>query len=119
MGLSLRLQLSCGKVTTLAQENDNGLQEQLIAFQTDFRETLSSRYGLDPVLAKAIPLGTAQEMEDYAKAVHASIQNASGNPAGSGAGKSGPGVAGDTSSRNIRLPVDALLARKYKGPSKG
>lgn len=101
----------------MAQENENGLQEQLIAFQTDFRETLSSRYGLDPVLAKAIPLGTAQEMGDYAKAVHASIQTASGNPAGSST--SGPGVAGDTSSHSIRLPVDALLAQKYKGPSKG
>ena len=62
-------------------------EEQLKAFQTDYQEVLSSRYGLDPAAAKAIPFGTAQEMENHAKSLQHSLPI-----------------------------VDALLAQKYKGP---
>ena len=106
----------------MAQENQTTAEEQLKAFQTSYREQLSSRYGLDPVLANAIPFGTAQEMEDHAKAFSKSIQTASGKPNSQerteekqrqAGGSSG---SGEASSHNTLPPVDALLAQKYKGP---
>jgi len=86
----------------VAQENQISAEEQLKAFQTSYREVLSSRYGLDPAVAEAIPSGTASEMEAQAKFLQQAI-SASGKP-------------GEHSSRSLPS-VDALLAQKYKGPT--
>jgi len=93
----------------MAQENEIPAEEQLKAFQADYREVLSSRYGLDPAVAKAIPSGTASEMEAQARLMHEAAQS---------------GVKSDTYTpasaapfpRTIRATVASLMAQKYKGP---
>ena len=78
--------------------------------QTDYREILSSRYGIDPVLASVIPLGTGKEMEHHARLIQQTIK------ATEKGGESTPEITAAASSR-ILSPVEAMLASKYKGPN--
>lgn len=87
----------------------NGLHDQLQQFQVGYRETLRTKYGLDAESANAIPLGTAQQMEEHAKL----LQQAANNRPGRGDEQSGA-----TSSRSLGRYVDRLLVEKYSGPNR-
>ena len=107
MGLSLYSQHSCGKVTTLAQENEMTAEQQLKAFQTDYREHLSSRYGLDPVSVSAIPLGSVKEMESHARLLQKAVK------------PDKPKVPAQVPfDRSPLSTVNSYLSQKYKGPQK-
>ena len=101
-------------------DNQISVEEQLKAFQTSHRESLSFRYGLDPTLANAIPLGTVQEMEDHAKAFQQSLQTAAGGKLPAevpSVGLSAGSQSSDGGNTGTPLAtVNTLLEQKYKGP---
>lgn len=94
----------------MAQENQTTAEEQLKAFQTDYREQLSSRYGLDPVSVSAIPLGSVKEMEDHARLLQKAEKPDDKSRV--------PAQGKVPFSRTPLATVNSLLSQKYPGPQK-
>lgn len=106
---SKRYNCNSERIQTMPETHDqtnDDLQTQLTDFQTGHRNSLRAKYGLSPDAANAIPLGTAQQMEEHAKM----LQRAVGRP------EANHSTDADNSSRSTLRQVNQILARRYNGP---